>query len=233
MVTTRTLASGYLSPKKARAPEASASSIFVMSVLISRFLQNFFVYLLLDFGKLAGIDGGEMRKIEAQMVGRDERAGLLHVRAENIAQRGVHQVRGGVVAHIARAALGIGNGGDAVANVQIFFGDDAMGDQSGSPGSRRRALRRLPAFRNRRRSRQYRRPGRRIRSRWRCGRARFPLRCPLLISFAGPSLVTMASMRQSRVLGAEVEVRLGVECFRQFRVNGIRDVLVRAFPGSS
>ena len=92
---------------------------------------DFFVHLLLDVGEFAGIDGGEVREIEAQMIGRDERAGLLHVRAENVAQRGVHQVRGGVVAHVARAALGIGDGGDAVADVQIFFGDDAVRDQSG------------------------------------------------------------------------------------------------------
>ena len=72
-----------------------------------------------------------MREIEAQVIGRDERAGLFHVRAENIAQRGVHQVRGGVVAHVARAALGIGDGGDAIAHVQIFLGDDAVRDESG------------------------------------------------------------------------------------------------------
>ena len=67
--------------------------------------QDFFVHLLLDFGELARIHGGEMRKVEAQVIGRDERAGLLHVRAENVAQRGVHQVRRGVIAHVARAAL--------------------------------------------------------------------------------------------------------------------------------
>ena len=68
--------------------------------------QDFFVHLLLDFGELARVDGGEVREVEAQVVGRDERAGLLHVRAEDIAQRGVHQVRRGVVAHVARAAYG-------------------------------------------------------------------------------------------------------------------------------
>ena len=100
-----------------------------MSVANSRFFRDFFVHLLLDVGDLAGIDGGEVREIEAQMIGRDERAGLLHVRAENIAQRGVHQVRRSVIAHVARAALGIGDRGDAVAHVQIFFGDDAVRDQ--------------------------------------------------------------------------------------------------------
>ena len=131
MVTTRTLASGYLSPKKASAPEASASSIFMMSVRISRFLRISSFTCCSISASLARVHGGEVRKIEAQMIGRDERAGLLHVRAENIAQRGVHQVRGRVVAHVARAALGIGDGGDAVADVQIFFRDDAVRDQSG------------------------------------------------------------------------------------------------------
>ena len=81
--------------------------MFMMSVRTSRFCADFFVYLLLDFGELAGIDGGEVRKVEAQMIGRDERAGLLHVRAEDVAQRGVHQVRRRVVAHVAlRGAAG-------------------------------------------------------------------------------------------------------------------------------
>ena len=65
------------------------------------------------------------------MVGGDERAGLFYVRAENISERCIHQVRGGVVAHVARAAFGIGNGGDAIADLQIFFRDDAVGDESG------------------------------------------------------------------------------------------------------
>ena len=71
-----------------------------------------------------------MRKIEAQVIGRDERASLLHVRAEHVAQRGVQQMRRSVVAHVASAALGIGDGGDAVAYVQIFFRDDAVRDKS-------------------------------------------------------------------------------------------------------
>ena len=101
-----------------------------MSVVTLEIAQDFFVYLLLDFGELAGIDGGEVREIEAQVVGRDERAGLLYVRAEDIAQSGVHQVRGGVVAHVARAAVRVGHGGHAVAHVQIFLCHDAMRDQA-------------------------------------------------------------------------------------------------------
>ncbi len=43
-------------------------------------------------------DGGEMREVEAETGRLDERAGLLDVRAEDFAQRGVEQVRGRVVA---------------------------------------------------------------------------------------------------------------------------------------
>ena len=40
-----------------------------------------------------------MRKIEAQAGGLDDAACLLHVLAQHIAQRGVQQMRGGVIAH--------------------------------------------------------------------------------------------------------------------------------------
>ena len=42
---------------------------------------------------------GVMREIEAQAAGLDHAAGLLDVRAEHLAQRGVQQMRGGVIAH--------------------------------------------------------------------------------------------------------------------------------------
>ena len=129
MVTTRTLGSGILVAEEGeRAGGESVVDVHDVGRDVE-IVANFVVHLLLDVGELAGIDGGEVREIEAQAVGRDERAGLLHVRAENVAQRGVHQVRGGVVAHVARAALGIGDGGDAIADVQIFFGDDAVRDR--------------------------------------------------------------------------------------------------------
>jgi hypothetical protein len=33
-----------------------------------------------------------------------------------------------MVAHVAEAALGVGDGGDTVTNMQIFFGYDAVSD---------------------------------------------------------------------------------------------------------
>src|ERR1700722_763307 len=65
------------------------------------------------------------------MVRGHERAGLLHMRAENVSQRGVQQVRSGMIAHIAMAALGVRNGGDAVTHIEVFFRNDAMRDESG------------------------------------------------------------------------------------------------------
>ena len=34
-------------------------------------------------------------------------------------------------------------------------------------------------------------------------------------------------------VGAKVKIRLGLESFRELRIGGIRDFLVRAFPGSA
>ncbi len=65
------------------------------------------------------------------MIGRDQRPSLFHVRAQDIAQSGVQQVRGRVIAHITHAAFGIGDGCDVIAHVQVFFRDDAVRDQSG------------------------------------------------------------------------------------------------------
>ncbi len=48
-------------------------------------VANLVVDLLLDVAQLFGIDMCEMRKIEAQAIGRVQRSGLLHVRAEDIA----------------------------------------------------------------------------------------------------------------------------------------------------
>ena len=61
--------------------------------------QNFFVHPALDLGDLLGRDGRVVREVEARLLGIDERALLLHVRAQHLAQRLVHQVRDAVVAH--------------------------------------------------------------------------------------------------------------------------------------
>ena len=81
-----------------------------------------------EFG---GIHRGKVREIEAQPVRRHQRARLLDVRAQNVAQRGVHQVRRRVIALVVLAAGGVGLAGHAIADAQSFLRDDAMRDQSG------------------------------------------------------------------------------------------------------
>ena len=52
-------------------------------------------------------------KSKRRRVRIDERAGLLDVRAEDLAQRGVEQMRAGVVAHDGVAAFAVDDGVDA------------------------------------------------------------------------------------------------------------------------
>src|SRR5256884_5087965 len=82
---------------------------------------NLVVHLLLDVAQLFRIDVREMRKVKAQAVGSIQRAGLLHVRAENIPQRRVHKMRSSVIANDARAAVGLSNNRNAVGPADRFF----------------------------------------------------------------------------------------------------------------
>ena len=71
----------------------------------------------------SGRDRLVVAEVEAEPVGRDQRARLLHVRAEHLAQRPVQDVRGGVVAADPVAAHAVDRGGDVVA-----FDDRAAAD---------------------------------------------------------------------------------------------------------
>ncbi len=85
------------------------------------------VYLLLDIGQFRWIDRSEMREIEAQPVRRHQRTRLLHVRAQDIAQRGVHQMRPGMVAFDVFTSGSVGDYGDTITNMQIFLRNDTVG----------------------------------------------------------------------------------------------------------
>ncbi len=61
----------------------------------------------------AGSIAGKVREVEAQARWLDQRAGLLDVRAQNVAQRRVHQVRGRVIALDVLAARAVGFARDA------------------------------------------------------------------------------------------------------------------------
>ena len=53
------------------------------------------------------------------------------MRTQNVAQRRVDQVRAGMIAHDARAALGIGHDRDAIADMQSFFRVDLVRHEAG------------------------------------------------------------------------------------------------------
>ena len=68
-------------------------------------------------------DAARVREVEAQSIGCDERARLLDVRAQNLPERGVEQVRRGVIAPDRIAARGVDRRGDVVACRQPAVGD--------------------------------------------------------------------------------------------------------------
>ena len=69
------------------------------------------------------------RVVEAQVVGRDQRAGLAGPLAHHVAQRPVEQVGAGVVAHRVGAPLGIDDRLDGLADAQPAVERAAVHDQ--------------------------------------------------------------------------------------------------------
>ena len=88
--------------------------------------QHFLVGEVFDVLQLLVVERGEVREVEAQVAGIDQRARLLHMRAQHIAQRGVQQMRAGMVAHGGAANFVVDHGVDFVADVNGLLGDDAM-----------------------------------------------------------------------------------------------------------
>ena len=116
-LTTRTL-SPYFSPNSAIAPAAIASCVDRTSVCDRRVAADLLVDDPLDAIELVARDRLEVHEVEPQAIGRDERSGLLHVRAEHLAQRRVQQVRRRVVAARRVADVGVDLRGDDVADAQ-------------------------------------------------------------------------------------------------------------------
>jgi hypothetical protein len=101
--TTRT-SSPYFSPNSARAPDDAAVVERHQARGDARILQHVVVRQILDLLQLLGRDRLGMREVEAQAVGRDQRALLRHVIAEHLAQRLVQQMRRRMVGADCRAA---------------------------------------------------------------------------------------------------------------------------------
>ena len=192
--------------------------------------QNFVVHLLLDVAQFGGINRGEVRKIEAQACRLDQRPRLLDVRAENVAQRGVHQVRRRVIALDVLAPRAVGVSRDAIAHGKFFLRHNAVRDQARDGiiraahfGKLHRVLvvperpdvGDLPA---------------RFGVKHRAIEDDFAFR-------ARRQFIYCAVLRDDGFDAAifrgrpEIEIRLGAIRFRELRVHRIRDVLVPAFPG--
>ena len=103
MSSTRT-SSPYFSPNSIIAPGFCASSIGITRACGRRVVEDLGVDDRLDAADLVVGHRRVVREVEARLVGIDERALLLDVRAQHLAQRLVHQVRRRVVAHRARRA---------------------------------------------------------------------------------------------------------------------------------
>ena len=127
----------------------------------------------LDAQELVARDGGDVHEVEAQPVGRDERARLLDVRAEHLPQRRMEQVRRRVIAARRVADLVGDLGGDDLSAperartrraTRCSRGRAWLGlarrSTDGDASRRRRECVRCP------------RPGRRTRGRTACARAR-------------------------------------------------------------
>ena len=85
----------------------------------------------------SGVSGGEMHEVESQAIGRDERAGLLDVRAEHLAQRRMQQMRGRVIAARRIAPLFIDLRGDDVAQRRSVCSTFSSRCARGSPAPSR------------------------------------------------------------------------------------------------
>ncbi len=92
MATTRT-SSPYFSPNSARAPDAIASSTAISRVVTGEFCSTMSLAISSTSLELGRADRLGMREIEAQPVGRHQRALLRDVIAEHLAQRLVQQMR--------------------------------------------------------------------------------------------------------------------------------------------
>ncbi len=95
--TTRTT-SPYFSPKSAIAPLATAALYGFSSVTHVDVVPDRAIHAQFDLGLLGGLHRSVMREVESQTIGLHERALLVHVLAEHLAQRGVQEMRGGVIA---------------------------------------------------------------------------------------------------------------------------------------
>ena len=161
--TTRT-SSPYFSPNSARAPDSIASSTPISFVTTGSFCEKHRVGDVLDARELLVADRLWMAEVEAQAIGRDERALLRHVIAEHLAQGLVQKMRRGMVGADGGAARVIDVEFERMADLQRALLDRRRDARKGRRASSpcRSTRTRAPSARH---DAACRRPGRRIRRR--------------------------------------------------------------------
>ena len=101
-------------------------------VSLHRFVaQNVIVHQAFDLFDFSVSQWLIMTEVETQIIRRDHRARLLDVRAQNLAQRRMHQVRRCMIASRRVALFDVNFSSDSVANFQgSFFDFDLVNDQT-------------------------------------------------------------------------------------------------------
>ncbi len=106
MSSTRTV-SPYFSPNSIMAPVFWADSMSITGAWVA-WLARISALTRRSISRIwPEVTARVVREVEARLVGVDQRALLLHVLAQHLAQRLVHQVGRAVVAHGGGAALGV------------------------------------------------------------------------------------------------------------------------------
>ena len=124
--------SPYLSPKKAIAPSSLGLLLRGLEVAHLGVGEHLAGHQVLDLGQLGRRDRLVVGEVEAQPVGRHQRALLADVGAEHRAQGPVQQVGAGVVAADGVAALDVDAGGGLLAGDDLAVEPlDAVADQAG------------------------------------------------------------------------------------------------------
>jgi len=83
-----------------------------------------------DFAQFGLGDAGEVAEVEAQAIAVDERASLLDVFAEDLAQGGVEEVSAGVVAHGGGSHFPVDRCIYFIVDCDGLFGDDLVGEDA-------------------------------------------------------------------------------------------------------
>ena len=118
MRSTRTR-SPYFSPNRAMAPAAMASSRVMTRVSTAMIAANFRVDQALDGRQLLRAHRLEVGEVEAQPLGVHQRAFLLDMIAQHLAQGRMHQVGRGVIERRGAAPIGVDPRLEVIADAQL------------------------------------------------------------------------------------------------------------------